>query len=150
MTGFSLAGSAAWTSVTSARDASSIARRRSLMRSLFSPNPWSEYYAAPKKSPAQSRGMQGETDPSAEGDHADPHQKGNSARDLRRQGGRVRRDSPTLDIAAGKQMKDRHVDARQDEKTELRLEIGVVRVVEGVGGEEQRTRDHGQGECRPG
>src|SRR5258708_19815986 len=121
MTGFSLAGSAARTSAARARDASSIARRRYLMRSLFSPNSWSEYYATPKKSPAQSRGMQGETYPSAEGDHPDPYQKGNGAGDLRRQGGRLRRGSPTLAIPAGKQKKNRHIFAAPAHKSQPHL-----------------------------
>src|SRR5258708_23082291 len=116
--------------------------------SLFSPNSWSEYYATPKKSPAQSRGMQGETDPSAEGDHPDPYQKGNGAGDLRRQGGRLRRDSPTLDIAAGKQMKNRHVYAGQGQKSELPPKIRIWCVVGSVGGEGQRPRSHRPGELR--
>src|SRR5712691_1727844 len=78
------------------------------------------------KSPAQSRRVQRETDPSAAGDNADPHKQGNGARNPGRQRGGVRRGSPTLDIAADKQMKDRHVDSRQDQKDELSLKIRIV------------------------
>src|SRR5712691_12565219 len=104
------------------------------MRSLFCPNSWPEYYAIPKKSPAQSRRVQGETDPSAGGDHPDPYKEGNGPCDPGAQGRGIGRDAPEVDIAADKQMKDRHVDSRQDQEDELRLEIGIVRVVEGVGG----------------
>src|SRR5260370_8200316 len=126
MTGFSLAGSPARTSVATVRDTSSIARRRYLMRSLFCPNSWPQYYATPQKSPTQSSGAQGEADPSAEGDHADPYQEGNGARDLGAQRRSMKRDAPPVDIAADIQMKDPHVDPPQDHKVKLRLKIGIV------------------------
>src|SRR6266849_2322720 len=149
MTGFSLAGSAARTSAARARDASSIARKRCLMRSLFCPNSWSEYYGTPKKSPAQSSGMQGKADPSAEGDHPDPNQEGNGARDLGAQRRSMRRDTPAVDIAADIQMKDRHVDPRQDQKDELRLKIRIVCIVESVGGKEQDACNRCRHESNP-
>src|SRR5206468_12803146 len=65
--------------------------------------------------------------PAAEGDHPDPENEGNGTGNPRRQRSRLRRDSPALDIAADKPVEDRHIDAGQDQKSELRLEIGIDR-----------------------
>ena len=47
-------------------------------------------------------------------------------------------------------MKDRHVDTSQAQADELGLEVGVMRVIECIGGKQQAARDHGAGERGPG
>src|SRR6266699_3717309 len=92
-----------------------------------------------RKSPAQSRRVQRETDTSAAGDNADPHKQGNGSRNPGRQRRGVRRGSPTHYISTDKQMKDRHVDSRQDQKDEISLKIRIVCVARGIGGKKQRA-----------